>query len=158
MSLATHGEVAQVLLDYVEQNRTFRTEQIKRVPSVHYTDPERWSREMALIFKRVPLMLALTAELPNAGDYKAMTALGLPILITRGNDGIARAMLNVCAHRGAPVAVEGTGAARASRARITAGRTRTTAGCSRSPIARSSASSTRRRAVSRYCLASSVPA
>ena len=59
------------------------------MPSVHYTDPERWSREMALIFKRVPLMLALTAELPNAGDYKAMTALGLPILITRGNDGVA---------------------------------------------------------------------
>jgi phenylpropionate dioxygenase-like ring-hydroxylating dioxygenase large terminal subunit len=109
MSLAAHGEVAQVLLDYVEQNRTFRTEQIKRVPSVHYTDPERWSREMALIFKRVPLMLALTAELPNAGDYKAMTALGLPVLITRGNDGIARAMLNVCSHRGAPLAAEGHG-------------------------------------------------
>ena len=109
MSLAAHGEVAQVLLDYVEQNRTFRTEEVMRVPSVHYTDPERWSREMALIFKRVPLMLALTAELPNAGDYKAMTALGLPILITRGNDGVARAMLNVCAHRGAPVAVEGHG-------------------------------------------------
>ena len=109
MSLAAHGEVAQVLLDYVEQNRTFRTEQIKRVPSVHYTDPERWSREMALIFKRVPLMLALTAELPNAGDYKAMTALGLPILITRGNDSMARAMLNVCAHRGAPVAADGHG-------------------------------------------------
>ena len=109
MSLAAHGEVAQVLLDYVEQNRTFRTEEIMRVPSVHYTDPERWSREMALIFKRVPLMLALTAELPNAGDYKAMTALGLPILITRSNDGIARAMLNVCSHRGAPVAVEGHG-------------------------------------------------
>jgi len=109
MSLAAHGEVAQVLLDYVEQNRTFRTEEIMRVPSVHYTDPERWSREMALIFKRVPLMLALTAELPQPGDYKAMTALGLPILITRGNDGIARAMLNVCAHRGAPVAVEGHG-------------------------------------------------
>jgi len=109
MSLAAHGEVAQVLLDYVEQNRTFRTEQITRVPSVHYTDPERWSREMALIFKRVPLMLALTAELPNAGDYKAMTALGLPILITRGNDGTARAMLNVCSHRGAPVAADGHG-------------------------------------------------
>ena len=109
MSLAAHGEVAQVLLDYVEQNRTFRTEEVMRVPSVHYTDPERWSREIALIFKRVPLMLALTAEVPNAGDYKAMTALGLPILITRGNDGMARAMLNVCSHRGAPVAADGHG-------------------------------------------------
>ena len=109
MSLAAHADVAQVLLDYVEQNRTFRSDRITRIPYTNYTDPERWSREMALIFKRVPLMLALTAELPNPGDYKAMNALGLPILITRGGDGVARAMLNVCAHRGAPVAAEGHG-------------------------------------------------
>ena len=84
MSFAAHGDVAQVLLDYVEQNRTFRSNRITRIPYTNYTDPERWSREMALIFKRVPLMLALTAELPNPGDYKAMNALGLPILITAG--------------------------------------------------------------------------
>ena len=103
------GSVAEVLLDYVEHDGTYQSDKITTVPSASYTDPDVWAREMDLIFKRVPLMLALTAELPNAGDYKAMTALGLPVLITRGNDGIARAMLNVCAHRGAPVAVEGHG-------------------------------------------------
>jgi hypothetical protein len=107
MGFDSSGNVAQVLLDYVEQNRTYQSDRITRVPYVNYTDPERWSREMALIFKRVPLMLALTAELPKPGDYKAMTALNLPVLITRGQDGVAHAFLNVCAHRGAPVALEG---------------------------------------------------
>jgi phenylpropionate dioxygenase-like ring-hydroxylating dioxygenase large terminal subunit len=109
MSFASSGNVAQILLDYVEQNRTYQSERITRVPYSNYTDPERWSREMALIFKKLPLMLALTAELPQPGDYKAMTALNLPVLLTRGTDGVVRAFLNVCSHRGAPVAAEGHG-------------------------------------------------
>ena len=43
------------------------------VPADHYVDEERWQQEVDLIFKRLPLMLATTAELPNAHDYKAMT-------------------------------------------------------------------------------------
>jgi phenylpropionate dioxygenase-like ring-hydroxylating dioxygenase large terminal subunit len=64
---------------------------------------------MALIFKRLPLMLALSIELPNANDYKAMDVIGLPVLITRSKDGKARAFLNVCSHRAAQVAPAGTG-------------------------------------------------
>src|SRR3546814_4966615 len=54
-------------------------------------------------------MLVFTAELPNPGDYKAMEAVGLPILINRDKAGKVRAFLNVCSHRGAPVAPEGHG-------------------------------------------------
>ena len=32
-------------------------------------------------------MLALTAELPNGGDYKALEAIDVPVLIVRGEDG-----------------------------------------------------------------------
>jgi len=109
MKFSAHGDVAEVLLEYVEQNATFQTGSIKTVPSAHYTDAERWAREMALIFRRVPLMLALSAELPEPGTYKAMDAMGVPVLIARDKDGVARAMLNVCAHRGAPVAADGHG-------------------------------------------------
>lgn len=103
------GDVAEIMLDYVENDKTFQTDKVMSVPSTSYTDPDQWGAEMELIFKRVPLMLALTCELPNPGDYKAMEALGLPILISRGKDGKARAFLNVCSHRGAPVAAEGHG-------------------------------------------------
>ena len=46
----------------------------------------------------VPLMLAASAELPNPGDFKTIEAVGVPVLITRGQDGVARAMINACTH------------------------------------------------------------
>jgi phenylpropionate dioxygenase-like ring-hydroxylating dioxygenase large terminal subunit len=103
------GDVAEIMLDYVENKKTFLTDNIMTVPSRSYTDPDQWEAEMELIFKRVPLMLAFTAEMPNPGDYKAMDAAGMPVLINRDKDGKVRAFLNVCAHRGAPVANNGHG-------------------------------------------------
>ncbi|HET8612247.1 MAG TPA: SRPBCC family protein [Sphingomonas sp.] len=103
------GDVAETLLDYVEQGRTFQSDRITTVPADAYTDPDRWAREMDVIFQRVPLMLALSCELPEPGSYKAMEAMGKPVLITRDKQGRAYAFLNVCAHRGAPVVSEGHG-------------------------------------------------
>lgn len=103
------GNVAEIMLDYVENNRTFAGDKTMSVPTESYTSKDQWRAEMELVFKRVPLMLAFTAELPNPGDYKAMEAVGLPILINRDKTGKVRAFLNVCSHRGAPVAPEGHG-------------------------------------------------
>jgi phenylpropionate dioxygenase-like ring-hydroxylating dioxygenase large terminal subunit len=103
------GDVAEILLEYFEKNKTFQTDKIMTVPAASYTDPTQWRAEMELIFKRVPLMLALTCEMPKPGDYKAMEAVGLPILIARDKAGTVHAFLNVCAHRWAPVAAEGYG-------------------------------------------------
>ena len=76
------GNVAEAMLDYVENDKTFMTDKILSVPTRSYTDSDQWHAEMELIFKRVPLMLALTCEMPNPGDYKAMEAVGMPILLT----------------------------------------------------------------------------
>ncbi|ABP64350.1 Rieske (2Fe-2S) domain protein (plasmid) [Novosphingobium aromaticivorans DSM 12444] len=103
------GQVAEIMRDYVENKQTFLTDKTKTVPVRSYTDPDQWKAEMELVFKRVPLMLAFTAELPNPGDYKAMDAVGMPVLINRDKTGKVRAFLNVCSHRGAPVANEGHG-------------------------------------------------
>jgi phenylpropionate dioxygenase-like ring-hydroxylating dioxygenase large terminal subunit len=103
------GDVAEIMVDYVTNKKTFLTDKTMTVPSSSYTDPDQWAAEMELIFKRVPLMLAFTAEMPNPGDYKAMDAAGLPVLISRNKAGEVNAFLNVCAHRGAPVANEGHG-------------------------------------------------
>ncbi len=109
MDYAQVGNVAEAMLDYVETDKTFMTEKVMHVPTRTYVDPDQWQAEMELIFKRVPLMLALTCEMPNPGDYKAMEAVGLPVLISRDKSGVVRAFLNVCSHRGAPVAKEGHG-------------------------------------------------
>lgn len=103
------GDVAEIMLDYVEHKTTFQTARHMRVPSASYTDPDQWKAEIELVFKRVPLLLAFTAELPKAGDFKAMDAAGMPVLINRDKGGQVRAFLNVCAHRGAPLASEGLG-------------------------------------------------
>lgn len=103
------GDVAETMLDYVENNKTYLTETTLTVPTRSYTDTDQWRAEMELIFMRVPLMLAFTAELPNPGDYKAMDAIGKPVLINRDRAGKVRAFLNVCSHRGAPVAADGHG-------------------------------------------------
>ncbi len=104
-----NGDVAEIMLDYVEHNTTFQTDKVMRVPSSSYTDPDQWQAEMELVFKRVPLMLAFSAEMSNPGDYKAMDAVGMPVLITRDKAGEVHAFLNVCSHRAAPVADQGRG-------------------------------------------------
>jgi phenylpropionate dioxygenase-like ring-hydroxylating dioxygenase large terminal subunit len=83
-----------------------------RVPAAHYLDPARFEREVGRIFRRLPLVLALSAELPRPGDYKAVTAAGVPVLIARGADGALRAFVNSCSHRGAQLVAEGCGRAR----------------------------------------------
>ena len=103
------GDAAEAMLDYVENNKTFMTDKMLEVPTRSYTDPAVWHDEIEKIFKQVPLMLALTCEMPKPGDYKAMDACGLPVLISRDKAGDVRAFLNVCAHRGAPVAKTGHG-------------------------------------------------
>ena len=95
-----YNHVVEAMLDYVETGRTDQAVSTLRIPARSYTDAARWEREMELIFLRVPLLVALSAELPAPGDFKTLEILGKPLLITRLADGGVRAMLNVCKHRG----------------------------------------------------------
>ena len=104
--------LAKRMLAFHESGTTEHAAEGYRVQTADYIDPVRWQREMDLIFKRVPLPLALTCELRAPGAYKSMDAMGLPVVIIRGADGVVRAFLNSCRHRGAVVAPEGCGQAR----------------------------------------------
>jgi len=85
---------------------------VSRVPAAHYLDPERFQLELRKIWRRLPLMLALSAELARPGDYKALTAAGVPVLLARGSDGTLRAFVNSCSHRGAQLVLDGSGRVR----------------------------------------------
>jgi len=85
---------------------------LARVPAAHYLDPARFELELARIWRRLPLMLALSAELPGPGAYRALVAAGVPVLLVRGGDGALRAFVNSCSHRGAQVVADGAGSAR----------------------------------------------
>lgn len=101
-SLVAHGMAGTMEL----------ADDVVRIPAASYTDPALFELEKKQIFRRLPLMVAPSCELPEPGDYKAMDICGVPLLLTRQKDGTVAAMLNMCSHRGNPIA-SGTG--RASR-------------------------------------------
>ena len=112
MSRAELVAMARRNIEHVRAGTIPQEPDIFRVPATNYFDPERWQVEVDRIFKRVPLMLAFSAELREPGSYKAMEAAGVPVLLTRANDGQVRAFVNMCSHRGAMVVEEGLGTAR----------------------------------------------
>ncbi|MGI5212774.1 aromatic ring-hydroxylating oxygenase subunit alpha [Plantactinospora sp. CA-290183] len=79
------------------------------VPVEEYLDEDLWRAEIETIFKRKPQALAVSAELRNGGDYKAMDVYGVPLLMVRGHDGVVRSYLNACRHRGAQLCEPGLG-------------------------------------------------
>lgn len=97
-NLVAHG--AADTMEYADE--------VVRVPASTYTDEALFEREKKNIFRRLPLMVAPSCELPNPGDYKAMDICGVPLLLARQKDGEVIAFLNMCTHRGNPLA-DGTG-------------------------------------------------
>jgi phenylpropionate dioxygenase-like ring-hydroxylating dioxygenase large terminal subunit len=68
-----------------------------------YTDPARLADEEQTLFRRRPLIAALSADLPATGDCLATEVAGVPLLLVRGEDAEVRAFLNICRHRGGRV-------------------------------------------------------
>jgi len=85
---------------------------VLRVPASRYLDPGRFALELERVWRRLPLVLALSCELRESGDYRALEVAGVPVLLVRGSDGAPRAFLNSCAHRGAQIATEPAGRVR----------------------------------------------
>lgn len=83
---------------------------IMRVPLWYYGDDEVLAREEALL-DRTPIAVVASAQVREAHDFVVREVLGRSVLVTRGGDGVVRAFLNYCRHRGARPA-EGCGNAR----------------------------------------------
>jgi phenylpropionate dioxygenase-like ring-hydroxylating dioxygenase large terminal subunit len=105
-------DVARRLRDNVERSLPDQTDAVFRVPAQDYRDAALWEREMQEVFLRVPLLVALSCDLPEPGDYFSFDLVGRPLLIVRGDDGRARTFLNICRHRGARLTGEPWGNAR----------------------------------------------
>lgn len=109
MSLARLVEIARTDLAHAKNGTLDQTDEIYKVPAETYYDQDIWEAEMKQIFRRIPLMLATTAEVREVGDYKAIDATGVQVLITRTRSGQVKAFLNMCTHRGACLVDEGRG-------------------------------------------------
>lgn len=74
-----------------------------RVDVARYVDQEFARRETDRLFRALPIAAGFSDRLKNPGDFFTHDYLGLPLLLVRGRDGVIRAFLNVCRHRGARV-------------------------------------------------------
>lgn len=109
---ATMLGLARRALKHYAAKTTDQADAPLHMPVDAYVNPERYAAERERIFKHLPLALALSLELREAGDYKALRVLDTPVLMVRGEDGLVRAFLNICRHRGAPVCEVGKGNSR----------------------------------------------
>jgi phenylpropionate dioxygenase-like ring-hydroxylating dioxygenase large terminal subunit len=69
-----------------------------------YDSPERLRQEKDILFRKYPLLMGLSGQLRGPGDFLTDDFSGVPIVVVRDGDGVVRAFLNVCQHRGARVA------------------------------------------------------
>ena len=104
MASTPFPELGRRLLANVDANHSDFAESMMLVPAAEYLDPDRFSREMDVVFRRNPLLVALSCDIPNAGDFTTMEIADRPIVVVRGEDGVARTFLNACRHRGRSVA------------------------------------------------------
>jgi phenylpropionate dioxygenase-like ring-hydroxylating dioxygenase large terminal subunit len=100
------------LFAHLANSTTDMADEQLEIPMSYYLDQELWQHELQEIFYKIPLPVAMSAALPNPGDYKAMRVVGREIILTRGKDGRMNAMLNVCRHRAMKLLPEGCGNAR----------------------------------------------
>lgn len=109
MDAATEQRLIGELEALLAAGTTALAPRIRYEPSSSYTDPERLAAERKVFFGRYPLPVATSAELPAPGDFTTAQIAGLPVLTVRGDDGVARCLVNVCRHRGNQVCAEPAG-------------------------------------------------
>ncbi len=113
-----HAELALIrrMLAHLAAGTSDEAQGARPLPPAHHTCPEHLARERGALFRAQPIAAALSADLPEAGSFLSLASGSIPILLVRGEDRRVRAFLNVCRHRGAPVA-EGRGTAAGGRLR-----------------------------------------
>ncbi|MCH2094900.1 MAG: aromatic ring-hydroxylating dioxygenase subunit alpha [Rhodobacteraceae bacterium] len=82
------------------------------LPNAHYTSDNVFTLECDRLLKQRWAGLDVVASVPEPGDAKPLTFLGVPLLIVHGRDTVVRVFQNICRHRGmvlvdAPRKIEG---------------------------------------------------
>src|ERR1700722_6076671 len=79
------------------------------LPRDFYTDDAIYQLDLDLIYYREWLFVAHTAELPTTGSYLTAQMGAYPVLLVRAADGLIRAFINSCRHRGSRLCADSHG-------------------------------------------------
>lgn len=110
--VSDEGALVDRVLRHVADNTRDLGPEIIRRPVADYLDPERFEAERRALFQEHPVVVGHISQLPRPGTWLTTDDPGRPILVTRTESGELRAFLNVCRHRGAPVAIGTAGSGR----------------------------------------------
>lgn len=107
MRNATCQPIVRQLLAHIEAGTPIRSAGQARIPAHTYTSPDHLQREREVLFRELPQLAGLSADLPEPGSVLTRDRLGPPVVLTRDRGGRFHALANVCAHRGSQVVAEG---------------------------------------------------
>ncbi len=96
--------VIKRILAHIDQGTTAMAEKPWENDVSAYHCKSHLEAETKILFREHPLLMGLSCDWPERGSWRTDDLAGVPILIVRGGDGVLRAFLNVCRHRGAKVA------------------------------------------------------
>ena len=102
----------KILMDLVEKKTTSMADKVMEIDVNEYTSPEQFEQEKIALFRNYAQFVGPSCLVPNPGDYYAFDDTGIPILVVRNADGKLNAFVNICSHRGAPLAECASGQAR----------------------------------------------
>ncbi len=74
-----------------------------------YSDPALYEAEKHAIFDRFPYVAGLSRDVEKPGDFLNTSDFGTPTIVTRNKDGVIKAYVNSCRHRGAALVYEPSG-------------------------------------------------
>ena len=103
LPLLSEQETIERIFQHIDNRTTDLGDTVWQEPVAHYHSQERFDAEL-LLLRQSPIPFCPSAALPENGSYVARSASGTPLLVARGNDGVARAFINACRHRGMQVA------------------------------------------------------
>ena len=86
-------------------NTSRLSDTILRQPLDVYTSQDIFERELETLFSGSPLVAGHVNRVREPGSYMLSDWPRQPYFVVRGKDGVLRAFLNTCRHRGAPLIV-----------------------------------------------------
>lgn len=109
MEHSTQVKIARELLSHIDDRTTTRVDSTAVNDATNYTSNHVLKLERKKIFGEYPLVAALSVDLPTPGSFLTEEFTGTPVLLARGEDGVVRAFLNACRHRGSRLVNEPQG-------------------------------------------------
>ena len=88
--------IANEILKQINQ----QTGEAVGLPNYTYSDPEFFKLEQSQLFAKTWTCIGSGCNIPENGDLKPISHLGVPLLLCRDNESSIRVFHNVCSHRG----------------------------------------------------------